>query len=158
MTIYVMIIGQVLILHAVCKQTHFSRAVILPKQDSYTIWTAFMSFWVIPHLGISHYLWADQAKAFLSVQFATLENALGCGIIPIAVEAHLSLIAEWYHDPLRPIANKLIVEHSAAPLQLIIDYVNLAMSHTVGPEGFLPAILAFGAQPRLPIENYEQQP
>lgn len=32
------------------------------------------------------------------------------------------------------------------------------MSHTVGPESFTPAILAFGAQPRLPIGNYEQQP
>lgn len=32
------------------------------------------------------------------------------------------------------------------------------MSHTVEPEGFTPAILAFGAQPRLPIGNYEQQP
>lgn len=32
------------------------------------------------------------------------------------------------------------------------------MSHTIGPEGFTPAILAFGAQPRLPFGNYDQQP
>lgn len=32
------------------------------------------------------------------------------------------------------------------------------MSHTVGPDGFTPAILAFGAQPRLPVWNYNQMP
>lgn len=154
----VMFIRQVPILHAVCKQTHFSRAAVLPKQDSYTMWTTFMTIWVIPYLGVPHNLWVDQAKAFLSTQFTTLANVLGCNIVPIAVEAHWSLIAERYHDPLRRIVNKLILDHPTAPLNLIVDYANLAMSHTVGPEGFTPAILAFGAQPRLPIGNYEQQP
>jgi len=83
---------------------------------------------------------------------------LGYNLVPIAVEAHWSLIAERYHDPLRRIANKLILDHPAAPLSLIIDYANLSMSHTIGPDGFTPAILAFGAQPRLPIGNYEQEP
>lgn len=156
--INVMFIRQVPILHAVCKQTHFSRATVIPKQDSFTIWTAFMTMWVIPYLGVPYNLWVDQAKAFLSTQFTTLANVLGCNIVPIAVEAHWSLIAERYHDPLRRIVNKLIIDHPAAPLSLIVDYANLAMSHTVGPEGFTPAILAFGAQPRLPLGNYEQQP
>lgn len=39
---------------------------------------------------------------------------------------------------------------------LIIDYSNLAMSHTIGPEGFNPAILAFGVNPRLSIGNWDQ--
>lgn len=145
------------VLHAVCRQTHFSRAAPLPKQDSYTIWSVFMTIWVTPYLGVPHNLWVDQAKAFLSVQFKTLANSLGCNIVPIAVEAHWSLIAERYHDPLRRISRKLIVDHPAAPMELIVDYANLAMSHTIGPEGFTPAILAFGAQPRLPIGNYDQQ-
>ena len=92
------------------------------------------------------------------MQFQTLANSLGCNLVPIAVEAHWSLIAERYNDPLRRIVNKLIVDHPAAPLPLIIDYANLAMSDTVGPEGFTPAILAFGAQPLLPIGNYDQLP
>ena len=146
------------ILHAVCRQTHFSRAALLPKQDSYIIWCTFMTMWVVPYLGVPYNLWVDQAKAFLSVQFKTLANSLGCNLVPIAVEAHWSLIAERHHDPLRRIVNKLIVDHPAAPLPLIIDYANLAMYHTVGPEGFTPAILAFGAQPRLPIGNYDQLP
>lgn len=154
----VMFIRGQAILHAVCRQTHFSRAAPLQKQDSYTLWQTFMSIWVTPYLGVPYNLWVDQAKSFLSVQFKTLASTLGCTLVPIAVEAHWSLIAERYHDPLRRIANKLIVDHPSAPLPLIIDYANLAMSHTIGPEGFTPAILAFGAQPRLPIGEYTQQP
>lgn len=154
----VMFIRQVPILHAVCKQKHFSRAAILPKQDSYTIWATFMTIWMIPYLGVPHNLWVDQAKSFLSTQFTTLANVLGCNIVSIAVEAHWSLIAERYHDPLRRVVNKLFLDHPAAPLNLIVYYANLAISHTIGPEGFTPAILAFGAQPRLPIGNYDQQP
>ena len=112
----------------------------------------------MPYLGVPFNLWVDQAKAFLSTQFTALANSLGCNLIPIAVEAHWSLIAERCHDPLRRIANKLIIDHPSALLSLIIDYANLAMSHTIGPEGFTPAILAFGAQPRLPVGNYNQMP
>lgn len=146
------------ILHVVCRQTHFSRAAPLPRQDSYTLWMTFMKLWVIPYLGAPYNLWVDQAKSFLSVQFKTLANSLGCNLVPIAVEAHWSLIAERYHDPIRRITRKLVLDHPAAPLDLIVDYANLAMSHTIGPEGFTPAILAFGAQPRLPIGDYDQQP
>ncbi len=32
------------------------------------------------------------------------------------------------------------------------------MSHTMGPEGFTPAILTFGAEPRLPIGDLAQVP
>ena len=52
----------------------------------------------------------------------------------------------------------MTVYHSSALLHLIVDYANLAMSHTVGPEGHTPAILALGAQLRLPIGLYTQQP
>lgn len=58
----------------------------------------------------------------------------------------------------RRIPNKLFIDHPSAPLNLIIDYANLAMSHTVGPEGFTPAILSFGAQPSLPIGQYDETP
>lgn len=154
----VMFIYQRPILHAVCRQTHFYRAVVLKKQDSYTIWYTFMRNWVAPYLGVPHNLWVNHAKAFLSTQFNSLANSLGCNLIPVAVEAHWSLIAERYHDPLHRITQKLILDHPSAPLDLVLDYANLAMSHTVGPEGFTPAILAFESQPRLPIGNYIQQP
>lgn len=154
----VMFIRSQPVLHAVCRRTHFSRATPLPKQDSYTIWESFMRIWVTPYLGVPYNLWVDQAKAFLSVQFKTLAASLGCNLVPIAAESHWPLIAKRYHDPLRRIAKKLSIDHPSAPLHLIIDYSNLAMSHTVGPEGFTPAILAFGAQPRLPIGQYDQMP
>lgn len=41
---------------------------------------------------------------------------------------------------------------------MILDYTNLAMSQTVRPKGFTLATLDFGAQPWLPIANYDQQP
>lgn len=94
----------------------------------------------------------------MSDQFKTFASSLGCNLVLIAVEAHWSLIAERYRGSLRRIAQKLVVDHPAAPLAVIADYANLAMSHRVEIEGCTPAILAFGAQPRLPIGQYEQQP
>lgn len=38
-----------------------------------------------------------------------------------------------------------------------MNCTELAISHTIGPYGFTPVILAFGEQPRLQFENYEQQ-
>lgn len=146
------------ILQAVCRQTHFSRAAVTERQTSKALWETFMRIWVIPYLGVPTNVWVDQAKAFLSAEFKECLESLGCKVIPIAVEAHWSLICERYHDPLRRIVQKLRAEHPEAPLDLLVDYANMAMSHTVGPEGFTPAILAFGAQPRLPIGNYEQMP
>lgn len=143
--IYVMFIRGQPILHAFCRQTHFSRAAPLAKQGSYTIWETFMTIWVAPYLGVPYHLWVDQAKSFLSVKFKSLASSLGCHLMPIAVEAHWSLIAERYHDPLRRIANKLSVDYPTAPLYLILDYANLAMSHNIDPGGFTPPILAFGA-------------
>lgn len=146
------------ILHAVCRQTHFSRATVYERQTSKALYEAFMRIWAIPYLGVPTNVWVDQAKAFLSKEFKTYLESLGCKVIAIGVEAHWSLIAERYHDPLRRIIQKLRSDHPHAPLDLIIDYSNLAMSHTVGPEGFTPAILTFRAQPCLPIGKYEQMP
>lgn len=114
-----------------------------------------VSMWVMPYLGVPYNLQVDQVKSFLSVSFKTLENVFECNIVSVSVEAHWSLDVERYLYRLRRIASKLIDEHPAAPLGLITDYyANLAMSHTIGPEGFTPAILAFRAQPKLPIGNY----
>ena len=55
------------IIHAVYRQTHFSRAEFIPKQESQTIWSAFVTRWVLPYHGLPYELWVDQAKANLSV-------------------------------------------------------------------------------------------
>lgn len=54
--------------------------------------------------------------------------------------------------------NKLVLARPAAAHKLIADYANLGILNSIGPEEFTPALLAFGAQPRLQIGNYEQQP
>lgn len=118
-----------------------------------------MTIWAIPYLGVQYHLWVDQAKSFRSFQFHALKCALGCKEFPVAVESvHWSLIAERYPKLLRRISHKIITEHPTAPLYLIIDYANLAMSHMIGSEWFTLNILAFGAQPHLPICDYSQQP
>lgn len=111
-----------------------------------------------PYLGVPFNLWVYQAKSFLSNQFTTLVNILGCNLIPISVEAHWSPIAERHNESLRRISQKLMLENRAAPLALILDYSNLSMSHTVGSEGFTRAILEFGAQLLLPIRNCTMLP
>lgn len=102
----VIFINIIPMLHAVWRQIHFSRAIPLPKQDSNTLWMAFMTIWVTPYLGVPYNLWVYQAKYFMSVQFKDLASSLGCNLITISVEVHWSLISETYHDPLRHISKK----------------------------------------------------
>ena len=78
--------------------------------------------------------------------------------MPLPVEVHWDLILERYHDPLHRIMKKLRTSFSNVPLDTLHDYANMAMSHTLGrPEGRNRAIIAFGAQSRLPIGDYLQQ-
>lgn len=122
------------------------------------MWKTFMNIWAIPYLGVPQNLWVAQAKAFISTKFTTLDNLLGCNTVPIAVEAEWPLIAERYHEQLRRLVKKLILDHPVAPIKLIVDYANPAMSHTFGAKGYTPDIMAFGAQHQLPTGNYEQKP
>lgn len=103
-------------------------------------------------------LWVDQAKAFNPSQFKPLASALECNIFPITVEVLWSSIARGYHEPLLRTVEKLGVDHPTWPFGVFLDYLNLAVSHAVGLERFTSAILAFGAQPLLPIGNYKQTP
>lgn len=112
----VMFIRNQSVINAICKQTHFLREAPIPAQNSFTIWETFMIVWVLPYFGVPYNLWADQAKSFFSVQFKTMASSLECNLIPIAVEACLSLVAKRYHDPLGRISNKHLVDHPKASL------------------------------------------
>lgn len=94
-------------LQIVCKQSHFSCAILLSKLDLITLWSAYMQTWVIPYLGVLYKYWVDQAKLFLSVRFTAISNALWYNFLLIAFESHWSLIAERYHAPLRRLTRKL---------------------------------------------------
>lgn len=72
------------------------------------------------------------------------------------MEADWLIIAERHHESMRKIANKLTVDHLSALLHLNVEYAELAVSNTFGPEGFKTAILAFGAQPLLSVGEYCQ--
>lgn len=79
---------------------------------------------------------------------------MGSKLVPIAVESYYSVIGELHHDPMRYIANKFSVKHPSTTHNPTVDYASLSMSHTVRPEGSVPTILAFGAQPRQSTEEY----
>ncbi len=83
---------------------------------------------------------------------------MGSNIVPAAVEAHCSLIVERYHGPLRRVLLKLRVDCPDLPLDVLVDNANLVISHTMGPECFAPALLAFDAEPRLPTGDLAQVP
>ena len=114
--------------------------------------------WVTPYIGAPHELWVDQAKSFLSEHFKALATALGARLVPIAVEAHWSMLVERHHAPLRRIYLKLANDYPNVFPQVLLDYACMAMNSTIGPENHVPAILAFGAIPRLPIGDYTQAP
>lgn len=75
-----------------------------------------------------------------------------------AVETHWSFFAKSCHEVLQRVENELSVDYPSAALTLLIDYANLATSHTMGPDGFTSAILALGPQPRLLTAEYKQMP
>ncbi len=103
-------------------------------------------------------MWADRAKKFIYGIFVLNSNSLGSNIVPVAVEAHCSLIVERYHGPLRRVLLKLRVDCPDLPLAVLVDNADLVISHTMGPEVFAPAILVFDAEPRLPIGDLAQVP
>jgi len=95
-----------------------------------------MRIWAIPYLGMPTNVWVNQAKAFLFLEFKNDMEFLRSKLIAIGVEAHRSLISERYPDPIYRFVQMMRAEHMHAPLDLLVDYANMAMSHTVVPEGF----------------------
>lgn len=154
----VMFIDKRAVLHIVCKQTCFSRAAFLLSQTSIELWNTLMRVWILPYLGPPYTIWVDQAKAFLSKEFKSMTETLGCTLKPVATEAHWSLIVERHHGPLRQVYNRLRIDYPHVDMQVLLDYSTMTINNTAGPENFSPALLAFGAQPRLPIGDHHQAP
>lgn len=119
----------------------FCQAAAVPKQNSYTILTVFMSTWVNPYFGAPHTPLVDQEETFSSVQLTTLVNTLGCNVILILVEAYWSLITERNQNSFGRIANERIADHPATPLQLITNYASQVMLITIDPKGSNPPYL-----------------
>lgn len=98
---------------------------------------------VTTYLGVTYNPWFDQPKTLLHVQCKSLANSVCFKLIPIAVKAHWPLIAERYHDPLLGITQKLVSDHPAAPLSLIIYYANFGAqsgSNIKTQEHVLPSV------------------
>lgn len=95
----------------------------------------------------------DQGKASFSVYFKAAASALECNLILVPIEGHWSFIVERYHDQLKTIMKNLQTIYPDVPLQIMVDYANMTISHTIGPEGHKAAIFTFGAQQIVPIGN-----
>lgn len=104
-----------------------------------------MCIWLYPYLGAPVNIWVHKSKQFMFGIFGILCRSFGANIIPIAVEAHWL----WSNDTmaLRRFVRKLREDCSGVPLDVLADYANTVMSHTMGPEGFSSAILDFEEDP-----------
>ena len=113
-----------------------------------------MCIWVTPYLVTPYVLWVDQQKSMVSKEMHAVATSLGCKIQEIATEAHWSLVVERFYSPFRRIFRKIKFEFPNIPNNVLLYYAVMVMNHTVGPGNYTPAILAFGAQTRIPIGDY----
>lgn len=127
----VLFMKQVPILHAVHKQTQFSRTAVIPKQDWYNLWNTFMTIWVILYFDAPRSLWVVQAVTYHCHSIFCTSQHFECNIDADAIKAHWSFFAERYHDLLLRIVSKLILDHPTDPLNLIEDPATLVMLHNV---------------------------
>lgn len=137
---------------------HLSRACILTCQNSQTLWEAFMKIWVLLYPGTPFELWMDQAKEKLSTYFKAVITALGGYLVPVSIGHDDLNLSSITMIPLLHIRKRLRCSFPNVVLDVLLDYANIALSHTIRREGPTPAILALKPQLFLPIKNYEQQP
>ncbi len=91
----------------------------------------------------------DEGSQFRKL-FAELSALYDVELGRSGIQSHNSLgIGERYHKPLRDTYRKLKLGHPTMQRQLFLALAIKEMNDTLGPEGFVPSALVFGAFPSL---------
>lgn len=146
-------------MHAVYKQTRFSRAFFLLKKVSFTIWSISTKMWANPYRGVPCNQWVDEAKEFLSAKFSTLANDLPekLFLLPWKETGYSSLSGITIHFFVLSPKFQYITRGAPRSVSFLIMLAWPCIT-IVDHKRFTPAILGFEAQPCIPVDNYDQKP
>ena len=129
----IMFLERSMALHACFKHTRLKRATFISSSLSSVIWEVFMNIRVSPYLGAPHILIVHQQKSMISMEMKTFAASLGCKVIPIATEAHWSLVVERFHNPLRRTFLRLCHGFPNTPKNIILDYATVVILDVAEP-------------------------
>lgn len=140
------------VLHAVDKDTKFSAACFLERENTEEIWESFMRIWVSPYIGYPDEVSTDQGPQFRATEWKNLLQAAGIKENSSGVESHNALgVGERYHAYLRRVYNKVRAENPTLTTNNALQLAVKATNDTAGPSGLVPTLLVFGVLPRLPL-------
>lgn len=138
-------------LNVVDVDTHFSSAIFLRVKSTRDVWNAFVVCWASMYPGYPDRFKVDQDSVFTSKEWRQLSADAGVEIEFSGVESHNALgVGERYHAPLRRIFRKIREDTPSVDPDIALKLATKAMNDSLGPEGLVPSLLAFGALPRFP--------
>ena len=138
------------VLHVIDIDTHFSAAEFLKNgMSSNSVWDAFLKCWALVYAGMPDVMFCDHGSAFTSHEWKKLAEENGVVMKLTGVQHHNGIgLCERYHGPLRTIYRRIKKECPDIENNLALKSAVKAMNDTVGPEGLVPSLLAFGIHPR----------
>ena len=90
----------------------------------------------------------DQGSNF-GPSFIRMASINGISTERTGIEAHNGMsIVERYHEPIRTVVRKLMIEHPKADFELGLALSVKALNYTAVPDGLVPSALVFGEYPR----------
>ena len=93
-------------------------------------------------------MFCDHGSAFTSNEWKELAEENGVVVKLTGIQHHNGIgLCERYHGPLRTIFRRIRKECPDIDKDLALKSAVKAMNDTVGPEGLVPSLLAFGIHP-----------
>lgn len=138
-------------LHIVDVGTRFNTAIFLDKEDSVSVWNAFLRALSCLYVGMPSSLLVDQGSVFVSDEWRFAYELHQIKIVPTGTGSHNSLnVGKTYHAYLRRLYTKVMKDYPNIPDEIILAIATKAINDTTGPKGLCPILLVFGTLPQLP--------
>lgn len=147
------------VLHVVDEATRFQAARRLRSMSADELWTALKACWINVYIGPPDVITHDAGTNFIARAFQANADFLHikCKQVPIEASNRMSIV-ERYHEPVRrafPIIKK---ECPTFDFDETLLAAVKALNESIGPDGLIPAILVFGAMPRLGLPTDKPHP
>lgn len=142
------------VLHVVDWATSFQAARFLPEQSAKVTWETLRACWIDTYLGPPDILSHDAGTNFAAEMFRIEAKMIGVTCVQVPVEAHQSIgKVERYHAPLRRAFEIITLELDQTPKEVRLQMAVKACNDTMGPDGYVPTLLVFGAYPRMTYDS-----
>ena len=138
------------VLHVVDEATRYQAGRWLNSMSAKTVWEMLRACWIDTYLGPPDVITTDAGTNFDSNEFAQMAANVGTKVKIVPVEAHNSVgIVERYHGPVRRAYQIITSEVPGINKDVALQMAFKAVNDSIGPDGFVPTLLVYGAYPRM---------